>query len=68
MNDVGFKVAGHLRHKGATPSPPTGNVCKHPKQHSNLMDTVPAMCFLGTDTANNKRLPYEKAKFEFRMQ
>ena len=28
-DDMGFKVAGHLRHVGATPSPPAGNVCKH---------------------------------------
>ena len=31
MNGMGFKVAGHLKHKGATPSPPAGLVVKHPK-------------------------------------
>ena len=32
MNDIGFKVAGHLRHKGAIPSPPAWIVVKHHKQ------------------------------------
>ena len=31
--DKGFKVAGYLKHIGATPSPPAGIVCKHSKQH-----------------------------------
>ena len=31
MNDMGFNVAGHMRHEGATPSPPDGIVVKHTK-------------------------------------
>ena len=60
MNDMVFKVAGHLRQKGATPSPPAGIVVKHPKQHGNRLDIVPAMCFLGTDTPNNQCLSYKR--------
>ena len=30
-DSYGFKAAGHLRHKGAIPSPPTGIVVKQPK-------------------------------------
>ena len=59
-DDQGLKVALHLKHVGATPSPPAGIVVKHPKQHGNRMDIVPAMCFLGTDTPNHKSLPYKR--------
>ena len=45
MNGKGFKVAGHLRHKGASPNSPAWNVCKHSKTLSNRMDVVPATCF-----------------------
>ena len=31
---MGFKVAGHLRHKGATPNPPIAIVRKHSKHHA----------------------------------
>ena len=57
MNDMGFKVAGHLRHKRATHSPPTGIVVK---QDGNQVDIVPAICLLGTDTPNNQCLPYKR--------
>ena len=62
MNDMGFKVVGHLMQKGATfiPPAPAGRVVKHPKQHGNRVDIVPAMCLLDTDTPNNQRLPYKR--------
>ena len=53
MNDKGFKVAGHPRHKEATPSPPAGNVCRHSKTAWQPDERCPSHVFLGTDTPDN---------------
>ena len=38
---VGFKVAGHMKHMGATPSPLAGIVVKHPTQPKyNSLNTL----------------------------
>ena len=58
MNDIGIKVAGHLRQKGAIPSPPAGIVVKHPKQAWQPSGPRPSYMFLGTDTPDNHCLPY----------
>ena len=49
LNDKGFKVAGHPRHKWATPSPPARIVVKHPKtiwQPSGHCPSRMFFCFL----------------------
>ena len=46
MNEwMGFKVARHLKHIGATPSPPAGTVVNTLKQHGNRMHIVTAIFF-----------------------
>ena len=64
FDDMGFKVAGHLRHKGANPSPLAGTVIKHHKTAWQPSGRVPAMCFLGTDTPNNQCLSPIKECFK----
>ena len=60
MNDMGFKVAGHLRHKGATPSPSAGIVVKYPKTAWQPSGHCPSHVFLGTDIPNNQCMPYKR--------
>ena len=69
MNAMGFKVAGLLRHKGATSSPPAATVVKHPKTAWQPSGHCSSHVLLGTDTPNNRCLLYKKVfKGEFRMQ
>ena len=60
MNDMGFKVAGPLRHKGATPSPPAGIVVKHTKTARQPCGHCPSHVCLGTDTPNNQCLAFKR--------
>ena len=48
--NMGFKVAGHLKHLGATPSPPAGIVVKHPKTTWQLNGHCPSRVFFETQT------------------
>ena len=59
MNDMGYRVAGHLRHKGATPRPPAGIVVKHPKTAWQPSGHCPSHMFLCTDTPSNQCLSYK---------
>ena len=67
MNDMGFKVAGQLRRKGAISSPPAGIVVKHPNKHGNRLDIVPAMCLHQIISVWPIKECF-KVRFEFRMQ
>ena len=72
MNYMGFKVARHLRHKGATPGLPAGIVVKHPKTAWQPSGHCPSHMFLGTDTPNNQFCPVKECFkgefFKLRMQ
>ena len=50
---MGLKLAGHPRHKGATPSPPAGNVYGRSKTAWQPGERCASHVFLGTDTTNN---------------